>query len=71
MAVAILGGLVVCVLFCSGVFSGGGSSPPPDDSFWDDEFHATEMADKFVREQLKAPSTAKFPLEGGLRHEGR
>ena len=60
-AVAILGGLAVCVLFCTGVFSGGGSSSPPDGSSWDDEFHATEMADKFVREQLLTPSTAKFP----------
>ena len=58
-AVAILGGLVVCVLFCSGVFSGDAS--PPSSSSWDDEYHATEMADKFVREHLTAPSTARFP----------
>ncbi len=58
-AVAILGGLVVCVLFCSGVFSGDAS--PTGDSARNDEYYATEMADKFVQEQLKAPSTAKFP----------
>lgn len=57
----VLGLTAVCVFLCAGPCTPSSSKPKP---IGGDEIGAKVMAQQFVEERLKAPSTAKFPWGG-------